>query len=464
MLPLSDALQKVLTPFACLFTKPMWQKAQVLLVGAVLTPRKRTVTAALRVLGLARQSDFATYHQVLNRASWSAFKASRILLGLLLSAFDTGGALVFGIDETLERRWGKKIKAKGIYRDAVRSSRSHFVKCSGLRWINLMWLAPIPWAQRVWALPVLTALAPSERYCQERGIRHKKLTDWARQIAALLRRWLPERQVVIVADSGYSALDFLHRCQQLVRPVTVVTRLRLDAALYEPAPTRRSGQMGRPRLKGKRLPTLAKRLSDSETVWQSVEISWYNGQERSVEIASATAIWYHTGKPPVAGRWVLIRDPKGTFDPQALLSTDSDAKPLQIVEWFILRWRLEVTFQEVRSHLGVETQRQRTGPEGAVLSKTWSDLTITRTTPILFGLFSVVTLAAHELYWQEGFSPRGAAWYSKPLPTFSDTLATLRERLWRCSEVFARSSSDPRDKQIPISLFDRLVDTLCYAA
>jgi hypothetical protein len=119
MLPLPNALQKVFTPFACLFTKPTWQKAQVLLVGAVLTPRKRTVTAALRVLGLAQQRDFATYHQVLNRASWSAFKASRILLGLLLSAFDTGGALVFGIDETLERRWGKKIKAKGIYRDAV---------------------------------------------------------------------------------------------------------------------------------------------------------------------------------------------------------------------------------------------------------------------------------------------------------------------------------------------------------
>ena len=181
MLPLPNALQKVLTPFACLFTRPTWRKVQVLVVGTLLTPRKRTVTAALRVMGLARRNDFAKFHQVLNRASWSAFMASRVLLGLLLSAFDTGGALVFGIDETLERRWGKKIKAKGIYRDAVRSSHSHFVKCSGLRWINLMWLAPVPWAQRVWALPVLTALAPSERSCQEQGIRHKRLTDWARQ-------------------------------------------------------------------------------------------------------------------------------------------------------------------------------------------------------------------------------------------------------------------------------------------
>ena len=316
MLLLPDALRRVLLPFACLFTKPTWQKAQVLLVGTILAPRKRTVTAALRVMGLAQQNDFARYHQVLNRASWSTFKASRILLGLLLSTFDVGGPLVFGIDETLERRWGKKIKAKGIYRDAVRSSHSHFVKCSGLRWINLMWLAPVPWAQRVWALPVLTALAPSERYCQERGIRHKKLTDWARQIAALLRRWLPERQIVIVADSGYSALDFLHSCEHQARPVAVVTRLRLDAALYEPAPLRKPGQVGRPALKGKCLPTLTTCSNDPKTAWHSVSVTWYEGTERRLEIASGTTVWYHTGKPPVAVRWVLIRDPRGNVIPR----------------------------------------------------------------------------------------------------------------------------------------------------
>ena len=138
-----------------------------------------------------------------------------------------------------------------------------------------MWLAPIPWAERVWALPVLTALAPSERYCQEQSIRHKKLADWARQLVVVLRRWLPEGQLVVVADSGYSALDFLHSCRCLQKPVTVVTRLRLDAALYTPAPLRRPGQTGRPRLKGKRLPTLAKRLSNPKTTWQSVTLTWW---------------------------------------------------------------------------------------------------------------------------------------------------------------------------------------------
>jgi hypothetical protein len=450
MIAMPEFLEKVLSPFASLFTKATWQKAQILVMGALLTPRQRTVAAALRVMGLAQQSNFAKYHQVLNRAWWSTFAASRILLGSLLGAFAADGTLVFGLDETLERRWGKKIEAKGIYRDGVRSSHSHFVKCSGLRWISLMLLAPVPWTKRVWALPVLTALAPSERYCQERNIRHKKLTDWARQLIFLLRRWLPKREIVVVTDSGYSALDLLHACQHLANPVTVITRLRLDAALYEVAPSRTTGQMGRPRLKGKRLLTLAKQLDDSDTVWQSTTLLWYAGQEKTVAVASGTAVWYHTGKSPVAIRWVLIRDPEGKFDTQALLSTNLDIDPRQIIAWFMLRWCLEVTFQEVRLHLGVETQRQ------------WSSLAILRTTPILFALFSIVTLAAHQLYQQEDFLPRRAAWYFKPSLTFSDALANVRERLWHTSGLFDTSSSDHQPKQIPGLLLNHLVETLCY--
>lgn len=445
-------LQKVLLPFAYLFTRPTWRKAQILMIGAILAPGKRTVTAALRVMGLAQRTDFGKYHQVLNRASWSMVKASRILLALLLKTFDSGGPLVFGIDETLERRGGRKIQAKGIYRDAVRSSHSHFVKCSGLRWISLMWLTPVPWARCVWALPVLTALAPSERYCQARGIRHKKLSDWARQILLLLRRWLPQREIVVVADRNYAVLDLLDVAQKLSRPVTMITRLRLDAALYEPAPVRRKGQIGRPRLKGKRLPTLARLLQDPYTCWQLVKASWYEGQEKYLEVTTGTAVWFHTGKAPVPIRWVLIRDPKGVFDPQALLCTDLEVMPKQIISWFVLRWRLEVTFQEVRAHLGVETQRQ------------WSDLAIARTTPVLFGLFSLVTLATHEQYREQVFMAHQAAWYHKSLPTFSDALATLRERLWRSPGVFERSSCTREVIEIPAPLLDRFIQTLCYAA
>ena len=185
MLTLPDAILPVLHPFATLFRNPTWLKAQILLVGAILAPGQRTVAAARRVMGRSDHLDYARYHEVLNRAVWSPRQAARILLMLLLQHLDQGdGPLVFGIDETLERHRGPKIKSLGIYRDAVRSSRSHLVKASGLRWISLMWLGQIPWAGRYWALPFLTVLAPSERYHRQRGRRHKKLTDWARQMCA----------------------------------------------------------------------------------------------------------------------------------------------------------------------------------------------------------------------------------------------------------------------------------------
>jgi len=219
-----------------------------------------------------------------------------------------------------------------------------------------MWLARIPWAQRTWALPVLTAPAPSERYYQDLARAPKKLTDWARQMILQLRRWLPNRPLV-VADSSYAVLDLLHFCQTLRHPVTLITRLRLDAALYEPATPRSPGQLWRPRLKGKRLPTLKELLCHPQTICNTVAADWYDGTHRALEIASHTAVWYHPGKSPVPVRWVLIRDPMGEFRPQALLCTDLNVAPSQIIEWFVLRWQLEVTFQEVRAHPGVETQR-----------------------------------------------------------------------------------------------------------
>jgi hypothetical protein len=213
-------------------------------------------------------------------------------LGLLVEAFVGDGPLILGIDETLERRWGKKIAAKGVYRDPVRSTHENLVKSCGLRWVCMMLLVPIPWASRVWALPFLSVLAPSERYATERGKRHKKITEWAWQLLLLVRRWHPEREIVAVADSTYASLKLLFRCRSLSSPVTFITRLRLDAALYEPAPPRRPGLMGRPRLKGERLPNLSVVAEDPATVWTPIEVAnWYGRGERTVEVSSATAVW-----------------------------------------------------------------------------------------------------------------------------------------------------------------------------
>ena len=308
-------------------------------------------------------------------------------------------------------------------------------------------------AGRVWALPFLSILAPSERYTAQRGKQHKKITDWARQALLLVRRWWPEREIVAVADSGYASLRLLASCRRfLPKPVTFVTRLRLDAALYEPAPPRRTGQLGRPRLKGERLPNLAVVAEDPSTLWALAMVdNWYGSGERTVEVASATAVWYSTGLPAVPIRWVLVRDPQGEFATQALLCTDLGARAEQILRWFVLRWQMETTFQEARRHLGVETQRQ------------WSDLAIRRTTPALLGLFSLVTLLAHQRMAWSVQTVRRAAWYRKPRPTFSDALALVRQELW-VHATFRGSLRAPDTVEVPRSLVEHLTETLCYAA
>jgi DDE superfamily endonuclease len=453
MRTLPTTMIRVLAPFAPLFSKRVFQHAQALVAGAMLAPGRRTVSSALRAMGLDQEKQFHRYHRVLSRASWSSLKASCVLLGLLVKAFvPEGDPLVVGIDETLERRWGKKISAKGVYRDPVRSTHGNFVKSSGLRWVCVMLLVEIPWASRIWALPFLSALAPSERYAAKRGRRHKKITEWAWQLLLQVRRWYPEREIVAVADSAYASLKLLDRSRKLRKPIAFVTRLRLDAALYEPAPPRRPGQRGRPRLKGERLPNLSVVAEDPNTVWKLTTIAnWYGSGERMVEVASETAVWYSMGLFAVPVRWVLIRDPQKEFKTQALLCTDLEVDPYKILSWFVMRWQLEVTFQEVRRHLGFETQRQ------------WSEMAIHRTTPALLGLFSVVTLLAHRQMTPAADVFRQAAWYHKKLPTFADALALVRKELWAHS-TFCGSPADTETVKVPKAFMERLTDALCYAA
>jgi hypothetical protein len=434
--------------FAELFSKPVFNRVKVLLTGAILSPVSRTVTNALRVMGLSQEKHFENYHRVLNRDQWSSLKGSQILLNLLVKTFGLFGELVIGFDDTIERRWGEKIKARGIYRDAVRSSKSFFVKTSGLRWLSFMLLTEVPFAKKVWALPFLTVLCPSERYDEERGIRHRKLTDRARQAILLIKKWLPQMDLVFVGDSSFAALDLLNSVRD---EVTVVSRLRLDAALYRKARARRKGQLGRPRKKGKRLPTLQAVIDNPKTKWKTITIeNWYGEKNRKIEIVSGKCVWYHVGKEAVPIRWVIIRDPQGKFETQAVFSTRTEATPKKIVEWFVKRWQVEVTFEESRRHLGIETQRQ------------WSDKAINRTTPCLFGMFSLITLMAQELCNGGKLKIRSAIWYHKELATFSDAIGCVRQQIWEF-ESFQTSENEVEMIKIPRSFLETLTDTLCFA-
>lgn len=441
--------QTVILPYAGLFCRRVFAHVQLLLLGAILAPGKRTVTSVLRIVGLGQQRAWHKYHRVLSRRTWSARAASRLLLGQLVATFLPAGPLVFGLDETLERRWGPRIAARGIYRDAVRSSESHLVKCSGLRWLSVCLLTPLPWAARVWALPVLTVLAPSAGWATAQGRRHKKVTDWARQAVKQLARWLPGRQLICLGDSGYAVLALLAATRA---HTTWLTRLRLDAALYEPAPERVPGQLGRPRVKGARLPGLAQVAAAADTGWQALTLpADARGQARTVETATGTAVWYSAGIA-VPIRWVLMRpagETPGTL--QAFLSTDLALDAATVVTTYAQRWALEVTFAQVRAHLGVETQRQ------------WTDLAIARTTPVLLGLFSLVTLLAGRLHDRGLLRAQACAWYQKQAPTFSDALAAVRRYLW-AETLFDNSPKDTVLLKIPRHQLHIWQEALAWAA
>jgi hypothetical protein len=448
MPPLPEAIILMLAPFAPLFSRRVWCHAQLLLVGAILTPGTRTVTAALRVMGRAMEHRFTNYHRVLNRATWSALQASRILLGLLIARLVPPGApIVLGADDTVERRSGRQITATGCYRDAVRSTKKHVIRCFGLKWVVMMLLVPVPWARRVWALPFLTALCrPAEKAKQRR---HKTSVDWVRQMMQQVRRWLPGRRLVLVVDGGFAAVSLALACVK--SQVAMVSRLRWDAALYHRPGAHPQGKRGPKPLKGKRQRRLQAWAERADTPWETVEVDWYGGRRKKLWVFSHTALWHTRGLPPVDIRFVLVGDPEGKLRREAFFCTDLQATPVQILEWVVMRWSVEVTFEEGRAQLGLETQRQ------------WSDQAIARTTPVLLGLFSLVTLLALWLSHDGQIPVPVTAWYHKAEPTFSDCLSLLRRHLWR-ARYLVNSTPEGKFMQFPQEALDLLIHDLSLAA
>lgn len=450
MVTIPEEFSQQISEFASLFSKKVFGHAKLLLLGTILSLGRRTVCGVLRTVGLSDEKRFHKFHRVLSHAKWSCLQGSKLLLLKLVDRFGGNSQpLVFGIDETIERRWGAKIKARGIYRDAVNSSHSHFVKCSGLRWISLMLLTPIPWASRVWALPFLTVLAPSERYYESKGKQHKKVTHWARQMILQLKRWLPNRRIIIVADGGYTCYELLAAVKA---GVCMITPMRLDARLFNLPGNRPQGKRGPNPIVGKPQMKLNARLTNEHTQWQEIIIpNWYGQTSKKMLVCTDIAIWYKSAMPPVTLRWVLIKDPQGLMEPKALQCTDLNLQPIDIINYFIRRWTIEVTFEEVRAHLGVETQRQ------------WSDKAIARTTPVLMGSYSIVTLWADKLQQKQQIHVKATAWYQKSLPTFSDAMASVRKQIWR-SQKFLTSDFQGDVYNFKPDIWEHLIDMISASA
>jgi hypothetical protein len=367
-------------------------------------------------MGLSHESCFAKYHHVLNRAEWLPLLGSKILLTMLVKTFGNA-LLVLFIDETLERRKGPKIKAKGYYRDAVRSSKTRVVKSPGLKWLTLSMGCFFPFSKRCYAVPFMTVLEPSEKSDKAAKKRHKTTLDWTVQMLKQVVRWLNKASTVLVGDGCFACAQLAWEC--LGQDVCLISRLKMNARLFDFPPEDSPGKRGRKRTKGGQLIGFKGMLEIPDLGWKEVTLNGYDKKKKRIRYVSSTCLWGVDGFLPVPIRWVLVVDPEGHLDPLPLMCTDVTFTPEKIVELYIQRWNLEVTFEEVREHLGVETQRQ------------WSDKAIARTTPILMGLYTIVCLIANRLHEDQPIVVAQTAWYEKEDATFSDLLTAVRKVLWK---------------------------------
>lgn len=438
----------VLVHFAPAFTQPTYRKGVVLVIGMILARGRRTVTAALRAAGLQQDKQWAKYHHLLNRARWSGLRVSQLLLQLLVTTFVALGATVdLVIDETLERRWGRRISKRGHWRDSLASSKGLNVSTSGLRWLVLAVVVKLPWSRHYWALPCLSVLLTTPKVSQSLAQPHKTVAQVAGQMVQWVRRVLPGRRIKLMGDGAYSVIGLGLNC--LANGVTLIAPLRLDARLFGP-PSQSSGKrIGRPPVVGRRLPTLAQIAQQASTLWHRSQLDWYDGGCKVLDWTTGTALWYSTGTAPLPIRWVLVRDPSGQLPTRAYFSTDLEQSASTIITDIVKRWSIEVTFEESRAHLGIETQRQ------------YSDLAIERTTPALFGLFSLVLLLAQALYPEGQLPLPQSAWYCKTEASFSDLLALVRRALW-ANFNFQTCPIDPDLLLIPRADLERLAYAVCY--
>ena len=451
MLTPSPVIIQLLSTFAAAFTVPTFAKVIVLMVGTLLAPGRRTVTTALRVMGLGNEEHFTNYHRVLNRAAWSPWVLSQLLLGLLILLFlPVDAPLVLVIDETLERRRGQRIKYKGWFRDPVRSTLRHLTTALGIRWICLALLVPVPWSARLWALPFMVVPALSQTTSTQLGKHRRTIIDWTILMLDKVRRWQPNRRLILVGDGTYAAIPLVHDCQRTQWPITFVTRLRKDAKLHDFPVVPRPGRPGPKPKKGARQPSPAAVLEDPTTVWQSLCLPWYGGEDKDLEYVTRVSLWAKRGAIPVPIRWVLVRCPKDPrFKPEVFLCSQPELDARQILLWVVARWNIEVTFEELRAGLGFETQRQ------------WSDRAIERTTPCLFGLFSL-TVALAKVLHPDTLPTRTAAWYAKTEATFSDALAAVRYHLWQ-SMNYRRSLHNSDLFEIDSATLSSLMELACYS-
>jgi hypothetical protein len=448
MLSLPSAAEPLLMSLSVAFTRPTFQRVVPLIVGAILTMCRRTITGVLWTMRGVIVGHCSTYHRVFSRAAWSLWPLGKVLTAAILRLIPEEEPVLVPMDDTTAQHRGKKVYGKGCHHDAVRSSHSHIVWRWGHRWVVLAISVKLPFTWRRWALPVLVALYRPKELNQAEGRRHKPAPLLARQLMAALIHWFPQRKFIFLGDGGYASHELGSFCLRHRRHATLVSRFHKDANLYCPPP-KNKGDKGRPRIKGPKLPTPEQTVARSRRIRATV--GWYGGGDRRVELVSAAGHWYKAGQGLVPIRWVFTHDVQGTHRDDYFYTTDPNLPPAKIITWFTARWPIETTFQEVRAHLGFETTRQRVANS------------VLRMGPCLLGLYSLVTLIFVEHTRHHSIRPRCTRWYTKTQPTFSDAMATVRRLLW-VETIFQTPSQKDVFQKLPRHFRQMLLDRLSAAA
>ena len=448
MFYLPPAAEPLIARFSIAFSRPTFNRFVLLMVAAVLTPGRRTVTHTLWSVRSLIDGHVSSYHRVLSCRRWSLWTLGRVLARAVLMHVPEGEPVTVAMDDHATQHRGAKVYGKAMHRDAVRSSHSHTVWLFGHKWVVLTVCVKFPFASRSWALPVLCALYRDEKQNQKEGRRHKTPVQLARGLMAALCRWFPDRTFIFLGDGGFSSHELTRFAHRHRRRMTLVGKSSAKANLYGPPPPRKPGQRGRPRVRGDKLPPPREVVEHSTAT--PATVAWYGGGQRRVQWVSDTGHWYRSGKGLVPLRWVFVHDLDGTHRDEYFFSTDLNMTPEQIIEAYVARWSIEVTFAQARAHLGVATPRNR------------CEQSVLRTFPCLLGLFSVVALIFADLHRRGGTRPRPIPGYAKQEPTFVDALAAVRRELWR--EILqAPAQAPPCDKPPPPTL-DLLLEHLSYAA
>ena len=417
------------------FSASVWPRFRRMILAAILIIGARTVWRLYRVAGGETQGHFSSFHRVFSHRRWCSFRLARRLAWALVEEFAPRGVLELVGDDTVSQHRGAKVYGKGCHRDAVRSSHTHLAHRWGHKWVVLALRVRVPGVARTWALPVLVALYRTPEESAKSGLRHRTPIQLMRGLLAVWIRWFPRRKSVFAGDGGFASHELTSFAWRHQQRLSIVSKFTANAVLHSPPPRRTKKQMGRPRVVGKRQLSPAQVVAKTKQR-QRLTVHWYGGGKRLVEIVTGTGCWYRQGQGLVPIRWVYAHDLSGTHRDEYLFSSDTTMTPRQIIETFVGRWDIEVTFEEMRAHLGLEKSRGRCRQ------------TVLRVEPCLFCLYSVIAFWFANLPAAQRKKIH-VAWIGKNNLCFSDALKSVRNNIWHHQLFQHAGRNTPFDKLKP---------------